>query len=172
MIAGPRTRRAADPWSLAGKNARTDTRVNSVMYTVWSYGTFLNKNMSNSDHIFEALKSRLKKAQFVEKTYGIYLKLRIFWTILITLKLCILTETRSAATLKNVVQVDGVNPLGRCWALLRYANSNIRQETRMRRRTTCMTGRLYIKARWCALGESSRTASKQDTILNRLVSSY
>jgi hypothetical protein len=106
MIAGPRTRRAADPWSLAGMNARTDTRVNSVMYTVWSYGTFFN--MSNSDHIFEALKSRLKKAQFVEKTYGIYLKLRIFWTILINLKLCILTETRSAATLKKSC------PSGRC----------------------------------------------------------
>jgi hypothetical protein len=40
----------------------------------------------------------------------IYLKFEIFLTILIILKLCILTEIGFAATLKNVVQVDGVNP--------------------------------------------------------------
>jgi hypothetical protein len=73
------------------------------------YGTFLRQKYVELRPLFWSLKIRPHKCPISRKNM-IYLKFGIFLTILIILKLCILTETGFAATLKNVVQVDGVTP--------------------------------------------------------------
>ncbi len=55
----------------------------------------LDKNMSNSDHIFVALKSSGKKVLF---------KIQDLLNNFNHFKLCILTETKFAATQKTLVQ--------------------------------------------------------------------
>jgi hypothetical protein len=83
------------------------------------YGTFLRQKYVELRPLFWSLKIRPHKCPISRKNM-IYLKFGIFLTILIILKLCILTETGFAATLKNVVQVDGVTP----WVGVRHFYGN------------------------------------------------